>query len=286
MHKKISAINIENVCKHKNDFFDFTTNESVCIDCGVILRDIAPLGLIQTDEFFDKRLLIDDLGNSSSIPAQNRDHSAAYLPYHSKVLFNRLRRIDAKSKSESVAFRNGFFLLRKLSDNLGLSDGISKYAAYLYRKAYQRRIRFGGSITKLAFPAVYIACNELGSPRQISEILKNKEINRKQFFRGYKKMFLGLGINTSFHNPIMILQRLGSNLELSEKTKRDVILLLSRARKESKFSGFNPATLAAAAIYVITLKTPHPISQSKIAKEFGITDVSLRNCYFKLRALN
>jgi len=61
---------------------------------------------------------------------------------------------------------------------------------------------------------------------------------------------------------------------------------LSRARKESKFSGFNPATLAGAAIYAITLKTLRPISQSKIAKEFGITDVSLRNCYFKLRALN
>lgn len=286
MHKKINTVNIENVCKHNNDFFDFTTNESVCVDCGIILRNIEPSGGIQSNEFFDDRLLIDDLGNSSSIPSQNRDHSAAYLPYPTKVLFNRLRRIDTKSKSESIAFRDGFFLLRKLSDNLGLSDGISKYAAYLYRKAYQKRIRFGGSITKLIFPAVYIACNELGSPRQISEILKNKEINRKQFFRGYKRMFLGLGINTSFHNPIMILQRLGSNLDLSEKTKRDVILLLSKARKESRFSGFNPATLAGAAIYTISLKTLHPISQSKIAKEFGITDVSLRNCYFKLRALN
>jgi transcription initiation factor TFIIIB Brf1 subunit/transcription initiation factor TFIIB len=98
-------------------------------------------------------------------------------------------------------------------------------------------------------------------------------------------MFLGLGMNTSFHNPIMILQRLGGNLELAEKTKREVILLLSRARKKSEFSGFNPATLVGAAIYAITLKTLHPISQSKIAKEFGITDVSLRNCYFKLRAL-
>jgi transcription initiation factor TFIIIB Brf1 subunit/transcription initiation factor TFIIB len=285
VHKKTNTVNIENACKHKNDFFDFTTNESVCVGCGMILIDVTPLDEIQTDEFFDERLLIDDFGNSSSIPAQNKDHSATYLPYYSKVLFNRLRRIDVKSKSESVAFRDGFFLLKKLGDNLGLSDGISKYAAYLYRKAYQKKIRFGGSITKLAFPAVYIACNELGSPRQISEILKNKEINRKQFFRGYKKMFLGLGMNTSFHNPIMILQRLGGNLELAEKTKREVILLLSRARKKSEFSGFNPATLVGAAIYAITLKTLHPISQSKIAKEFGITDVSLRNCYFKLRAL-
>ena len=271
-------------CLHKNSFFDNSSGELICTDCAQVIDKLSS-GLDSSSNFLDERLLFDDLANFSIIPSSNVDHSSSYIPNNSRSMFVRLRRLDTKSKSESSAFRDGFFLLKKLHDNLGLTRAITQYAAYVYRKAYQKRIRIGGSITNLVYPSIYIACNELGSPRQISEILKFNPMSRKQFFRGYKKMFFSLEINTALHNPILILQRLGANLQLSEKIKRDVVSLLSDAKKEPQFCGYNRATLVAAAVYLLTSENKTSIPQHKIAKEFGISDVSLRNCYFKLRVL-
>jgi len=127
----------------------------------------------------------------------------------------------------------------------------------------KKRIRLGGSIANMVYPAVYVASNELGSPRQIAEIVKLSQINRKQFFRGYKRLVAGLQINSSLHNPILILQRLGSNLGLTEKTKRKIVWLLSETKKKSEFCGYNRATLVAAAVYMITNEDSNRLSQKK-----------------------
>lgn len=280
MRKK--NIILSGICRHEKDFFDNVRGESVCVKCGQVIEK-TNLPELESNNFLDDRLLFDDLGRSSSIASSNTDYTSSFIPYTTKNLFVRLRRLDSKTKSASLAFRNGFFLLKKLQDNLALSDSITQYAAYLYRKAYQKKIRMGGSITNMVYPAVYIACNELGSPRQIEEIVQLNQINKKQFFRGYKKLFFGLQIHSSLHNPTMILQRLGGSLGLSEITKRKVVGILSEAKKKSEFCGYNRATLAAAAVYLIANQNGINISQSKISKAFGISEVSLRNCYFKLR---
>jgi len=280
-----NLINYSKICDHRKTVSDILGDELICQYCGMIIEKADNLSYDDQDSFFHKRLLYDDFGKFSKISITDRDHSLRHIPNYNRMLFKRLRRLDSDAKSESIAFRDGFFVLKRLKENLRLQENVSQYAAYLYRKAYLKKIRAGGSITKMIFPATYIACDKLGTPRQINEVLQNKEMSKKQFFRAFSKLAETLHTGNTTHDPILIMQRLANGLGLSETTKRSITQLLKKVTVLSTFSGFNPSTLAAAAVYTISIENGYSLSQKRIGKKFGVSDVSLRNCYFKIRDL-
>ena len=77
---------------------------------------------------------------------------------------NRLRTWDFRTQLNSSSDRSpkAFSELDSLKDKLGLSDAIIERTAYIYRKAQEKGMLRGRSISPVLGAAIFIACREYG----------------------------------------------------------------------------------------------------------------------------
>src|SRR5215472_10429447 len=66
-----------------------------------------------------------------------------------------------------------------LKDKLGLSDAIIERTAYIYRKAQEKGMLRGRSISPVLGAAIFIACRELEVPRTLDDIATISNVKRK-----------------------------------------------------------------------------------------------------------
>ena len=77
-------------------------------------------------------------------------------------------------------------------------------------------------------------------------------------------------------DPIESIIRIANNLGITERTKREAFLILDILRKQNIIAGKNPVSIAAVVLYMAGVKTMENIPQGAIAKEAGITAVTIR----------
>ena len=66
-------------------------------------------------------------------------------------------------------------------------------------------------------------------------------------------------------------------MELSEKIKRDAIFILDTLKEKQVVAGKKPDAVAATVIYMACIKNNESVSQQKISKISGISNVTIRN---------
>ena len=114
-----------------------------------------------------------DMGLSTVIGKSNRDASGNKIEPSVLSTMHRLRTWDFRTQVHTSADRNfrlAFTELDKLKDKLGLPDSIIEKTAYICRKAQQRNLARGRSVSVILTAAVYIACREAGIPKTLKEI--------------------------------------------------------------------------------------------------------------------
>jgi transcription initiation factor TFIIB len=87
-------------------------------------------------------------------------------------------------------------------------------------------------------------------------------------------------------NSVTCVSKIASVATLSEKVKRYAIKLLDIAQQKQILAGKDPMCMAAAALYLSSLKNDENITQKEIADAAGITEVTIRNRAKDLRNLN
>ena len=271
---------------------DSESCEIICSNCGIVISDNA-LDIARSEwyatgdeEINDKlragihtSLARFDMGLSTIIGRTDRDASGNILDAAMRSRMQRLRTWDIRSQAQSSAAKNrkqAFTQLSILKDKLNLSDAVIEKTAYIYRKAQERLLIRGRTISGMLAAAIYIACREMGTPRTLNDIATVNNMKRKELARNYRLLYFELDLRIPIIDPMKCIVKVANKAILSERTKRQAADIMSKAIRREIPAGRDPMGLAASVLYLSSLSNDEKITQAHLAKAAGVTEVTLR----------
>ncbi len=279
-------------CGKKALITDVETGEIFCGGCGFVLSERVDNSGPERRSFPDDRinkertgvgtsLTIHDQGLSTVINPTNRDATGKPLSSSMKKTLNRLRTWDSRSQSQPIDrnLKQAFSELYRVKDKLVLSDSVVEKAAYIYRKALEKKMVRGRSISSMIGSALYAACREVETPRTLKEIAEIMNIKKGDLAACYRKLVHELDLKIPVADSVQNVARIASKIGISEKTKRYSIQILRKAEENKISAGKNPMSLAATALYISCLKMGENHTQRDLAEAANVTEVTIRNRY-------
>ena len=285
-------------CVQGNLVTDNESGEMYCSKCGFVitekLQEFGPEWRSFTqDEHGDRAragaptsLTMHDMGLATIINPTNKDASGRPLTASMKSTIERLRTWDNRSQVHEPVdrnFRQAFSELNRLKDKLALSDAVVEKAAYIYRKALDKGLVRGRSISALMASALYAACRDTSTARNLKDVEQAANIKRKDIARCYRLLVKELDLKMPVTDSIQCVARIASRIGIAEKTKRRAIQVLNTARENEISAGKDPMGMAAAALYLACVKYGEDKTQRDIAEAANVTEVTIRNRYKGLK---
>jgi transcription initiation factor TFIIB len=227
-----------------------------------------------------------DMGLATIISPKNKDASGKPLTTPMKRSIQRLRIWDNRSQASKPVSRNlrqAFSELNKLKDKLGISDFVIEKTAYIYRKATDKKLVRGRSISAMLAASLYAACRNTKTPRTLKDISHAGNLEKRDIAKCYRLLHRELNLKMPVVDSIQCVARISSILEISEKIKRRANEILKLCQKCEESAGKDPMGLAAAALYMSCIENAREITQKEIAEAANVTEVTVRNRYKSLK---
>ncbi len=227
------------------------------------------------------------MGLSTVIGRTDKDASGRAIDVAMRSTMGRLRAWDFRTQAHSPTDRNlrqAFSELDRLKDKLGVSDAVIEKTAYIYRKAQERGLVRGRTISAMVGAALYIACRETGASRTLKDIAEIGNIKRKDLARIYRLVVMELDLKIPMIDPMKCIVRVANRANLSERTKRVAMNIMKGVTKSGISAGKDPMGLAASVLYLACLNTGESRTQTDIAEAAGVTEVTVRNRYKNLKS--
>ena len=285
-------------CGRKSLLTDEVTGEQFCGKCGYVIsekvdesgpeqRSFSTQGGVDTTRTGSPiSLTRHDKGLSTVINPANRDATGKPLSSSMKSTITRLRTWDSRSQSHASADRNlrqALNELDRLKDKLAISSNVLEKAAYIYRKALDKKLVRGRSISALIAASLYAACRDAEIPRTLKDVAEAANVKRKDISRCYRILHQELELKMPVVDSIQCIARISSKLKVTEKTKRYAAKILKETQKRQESSGKDPMGLAAAALYFSCVINGVSITQRDLAEAANVTEVTIRNRFKALK---
>jgi transcription initiation factor TFIIB len=275
---------------------DAESGENICKKCGMILSDKVQ-DIIKRPEWHDTFSPVEindrhyrtriptslaryDMGLSTVIGKTNRDASGKKIDAAMHATMQRLRTWDSRAHIRTpydISLIHAFNELDILKDKLALPDALVEKAAYMYRKAKGNGLTRGRTISGLVSACTYAACREMNIPRTLKDIAEASNISHKHLAKMYRLLLIELDVKVPLVDQIKCIAKVANKANLSEKTKRQAIIIMDEVTKKQVSAGKNPMGFAATILYLSCLKTGENKTQTDIAEAAGVTEVTLRN---------
>ena len=278
-------------CNKSSLLLDDDSGELLCSMCGIVVSENRESGGPEWRSFAndggDKSrvgagtsITMHDMGLSTMISPINKDATGKPLSATMKKSIERLRTWNTRSQVNSSSDKNlrqALSEMDKLKDKLSLTDAVIEKAAYIYRKANEKKLVKGRSIHGLVASCIYAACRDTQTPRTLDDVADGINVRRKDVARCYRLIFRELDLKIPVADPINGIARIASKAGLGEKTKRKAVMLLNKAKKIGMVAGKDPMGLAAAALYLSCIADGGNTTQRNISDASGVTEVTIRN---------
>ena len=270
----------------------------ICSNCGFVFSDRAEESRAEWRTFSSGRnsekvragspisLTQHDMGLATIIGKSDKDSSGQKLDPSMHLMIHRLRTWDFRSQIHTTADRNfvhAFNELARAKDKLGLSDAIIEKTAYIYRKAQEKHLTRGRSVSAILAAAMYIACREMGASRTFADIAAAMDVKRKIISRGHRILINELDINIPPVDLVKCIARIANKVNIDEKTKRTAMHTMVDLIDKEISAGKSPMGLAASVLYTSCLRNDDNRTQKNIAEAAGVTEVTIRNRTKELR---
>jgi transcription initiation factor TFIIB len=276
---------------------DPDSGEIICSKCGMIVLDkVQNINQPERRAFSNEEqedrsrtgipasLAIHDMGLSTVIGRTDRDASGKKIDTAMHTTMQRLRTWDSRAlihASSDIGLMHAFNKLDILKDKLTLPYAVVEKAAYIYRKAQDKKLSRGRLVSELIAASVYTACREMSTLRTLKDIAAASNIKRKQLAKAYRFLLIELDIKVPLADQIKCIAKVANKANLSEKTKRQAISIMNEVKRKDNdilySAGKNPMGLAATILYLSCLKTGENKTQYDLAQAAGVTEVTLRN---------
>ncbi len=285
-------------CGKKSLLTDDVTGEQFCEKCGYVISEkvdeLGPErrsfstqgGAVTTRTGAPTSLTRHDKGLSTVINPANKDASGKPLSSSMKSTITRLRTWDSRSQSSGSEDRNlrlALSELYRLKDKLTIPSSVLEKAAYIYRKALDKKLVRGRSISSMIAASLYAACRDTETPRTLKDVAEASNVRRKEISRCYRILHKELEFKMPVVDSIQCIAKISSKLKMTEKTKRYAIKILDETQKRQESAGKDPMGLAASALYLACVINGVSITQREIADAAGVTEVTIRNRYKGLK---
>jgi transcription initiation factor TFIIB len=279
---------------------DTSGAELFCSNCGYVLTEkiaeTRPERRAFSAEEKDQRshmgppssLARNDKGLATVIGVADRDAAGKSLPASMKATIERLRTWDGRSQVHESVDRNrrqAFNELDRLVDKLNVNDVVIEKAAYIYRKALERGMIRGRSISAMIAASLYAACRDTETPRTLKDVSALSNIKKKDLARSYRLLFRELDLRVPVADPAKCISRIASKAGIQERTKRRALEIIRRAVEARTSAGKDPMGLAASALYVACVLERENKTQKDLAEAASVTEVTIRNRYKGLKAV-
>ncbi|MEA3458827.1 MAG: transcription initiation factor IIB [Candidatus Thermoplasmatota archaeon] len=295
--QKIEETTICPKCKSTHLSRDNYRAELVCDDCGLVIEenliDYGPEWRAFDSEQREKRsrvgapmtYMIHDKGLSTTIDWKNKDSYGRSIPTRNKAQMYRLRRWQKRIRISNAVERNlmiALSALDRMSSAMGIPRNVRETAAMIYRKAALKNLVRGRSIEDVAAAALYAACRQCHAPRTLDEISKIANIPKRNIGRNYRFVSRELKLKLMPTLPEDYISRFCSGLKLNGEVKVKATEILKEVEDKEITNGQNPISIAAASLYIASVLCDERRTQSEIANEAGVTEVTIRNHYKNL----
>ena len=278
-------------CGSTEFFMDDVRFEKSCAACGLVLEenmiDTSIRGTARDKEGNSygqngapKDIAIHDGGLSTTF-----DVNRGYLK--DKGRWIRIRKMNNQARVGDPRSRNlsrAFTKLSLIVSQLSLSKNVKRESASIYRKALDEDLIRGRSIDKLIVATIYIACRQCDVPRTLDEISEGTGIDKKTIGKNYRFLSRDLGIKLPVVSPNAFVPRFASKLGLSSEVEVKSIEIINQAKELGITSGKDPASITAASLYWACLLLGERRTQTEIAKQLGVTEVTIRNRFNELKS--
>jgi transcription initiation factor TFIIB len=282
-------------CGTQSYVFDSTGGELVCGNCGFVMEERTQEPGVEwrafTPEEKEQRshtgapaaLSKYDMGLYTVIGSESRDAGGAIIPPSSKQAMYRLKTWDRRSMYYRSSDRNlgtALSQLSRLAEKLNVGPHVSERAAYVYRKALERNLVRGRSITGMMSASLYEACRNTGTPRTLKDVAEVGAMKKKELARCYRLLVRELGLVMPVVDPAKCVARIASRAGLSERAQRKALEILVALKRSDDSAGKDPTGLAATALYIASTMVPEEgrrTTQRDIAEAAGVTEVTIRN---------
>ena len=305
-------VNYDNKNDNRNIINDPESGEIICGICGLVLsieksQEIRPEWRNFNTEQSNNRirtgmptsLARHDMGLSTIIGRTDRDYTGNTIDTSIKSTIDRLRILDYRTQLHSSTDRSlkkAFSELDFLRDKLALPDSVVEKTAYIYRKAQQRGMIRGRTVSAMLAAATYIACREIGVGKTLKDIAEGSNVKPKTLSQCYRTLLTELDIKTPMLDLMRCVAKVASRMQLNEMTSRQAMGIMHNAMKSEASTGKNPMGLAAAVLYISyhnnniknsvqrkSNDSDDKRTQTSFAQASGITDVTLRNTVKSLK---
>ena len=234
-------------CGKNSMLTDGITEERFCGTCGYVSSELIESsgpewrsfskegGTDPTRTGAPTSLTMHDRGLSTIINPINKDSTGKPLSSSMRSTIERLRTWDNRSQAHLPVDRNlrqALGELNRLKDKLTISSSVLEKAAYIYRKALEKHLVKGRSISAMIASSLYAACRETDTPRTLKDVSDASNIKRKDIARCYRLLHYELDLKVPVVDSIQCIARISSRLEMSEKSKRYAIKVLKTAQKK------------------------------------------------------
>ncbi len=286
------------VCGKRDLITDNDSGEVYCSACGTVfserMQDSGPEWRSFADDATTKgrtgakiTLSQHDMGLSTVINPSNKDATGKMLSPSMKITLKRLRVWDSRSQNKPTDrnLKDAFNELHKMKNKLALSDAIIEKASYIYRKALEKKLVRGRSISAMIAASLYAACRDAEIPRTLKDVADKSNVKKKIIAACYRTLIKEFDMRMPVVDSVQCIARIASQLDLAEKTKRDAIKIIRNAEKIKLSAGKNPMGFAATALYLSCVQNDDRVTQKDIAIAANITEVTLRNRLKGFKAL-
>jgi transcription initiation factor TFIIB len=288
---------------HQKIVTDTESGETICGNCGIVISDkIEEIGAewrnftLLSDQSNNRSrtgmptsLARHDMGLATIIGRSDRDARGQKIDTPMRYRMNRLRIWNVRTQYRSSTDRSlsrAFTGLDRLKDKLGLSNAVVEKAAYIYRKAQEKMLTRGRTVSGILAAAIYISCRELGTPRTLKDISEGSNVKLKEVSRSYRLLYFELDLKIPLIDPMKCIAKVANKVKLSEKTKRHAAEIMHSITKREISAGKDPMGLAASVLYLASLDNDDEkenITQTDIARAASVTEVTIRNRAKELR---
>lgn len=275
-------------CGNRNLIHDSEEGEIVCNSCGLVITeqeiDRGPEWRAFTQAEREKRARASpqQIDLPTYINPLDRDAFGRKISVSERNKMFRLRKWQARSRYFDSVSRNLNIAqneLDRLLDILHIPPQAKELAMTIYRKSLEKRLVRGRSINAMVAASLAVACRKLQISKSFIEISAKSMADKKEVARDFRLLLKRLELRMPVHDLSMYIKKVGGNLKISETTQNRAFQILTEAQERRVISGKDPKGLAASALYIACVENNEKRTQEEIAKEAGVTEVTIRNRY-------
>jgi transcription initiation factor TFIIB len=260
---------------------DHESGESVCTSCGVVSNHPDHIAsLIEPNAFIPglnrDTSLAEQVGASTIIGYGDMDAKGRHISQGRDL--KQLRRLDTMVTwdSKKRRLRNVSMQIRRISQSLGMSDIIAERGFEVYRREFGTKSPRAKSLAAVAAASICVACRELGVARPTNDVVAmHAEVNKKQL-RRYYTLMVSAEASREVFSPVNYISSIAGKVGLKGTTERIALDMLSKLKGEPGLMGKRPVSIAAATLYLASVKGDDRTTQLRLAYASGVTPITIR----------